>query len=156
MGLGLDRVRHDPKRSGNPNFEINLYKNPEKVSCPFAYAERNWVSEITTFLFDSSMATARTVKDVSPHDFVKAYASHLKRSGKVQFLPSLSSFSLSGSLEFPLFLRFSMLLFIWVVCVAVRFVFVLCLGCTRFELVVMIVISFCLGLCLWWEENRSY
>ncbi|WVZ10371.1 hypothetical protein V8G54_014901 [Vigna mungo] len=29
------------------------------------------------------MATARTVKDVSPHDFVKAYASHLKRSGKV-------------------------------------------------------------------------
>ncbi|KAL6013446.1 Protein component of the small (40S) ribosomal subunit [Asimina triloba] len=30
------------------------------------------------------MATARTVKDVSPHDFVKAYAAHLKRSGKVE------------------------------------------------------------------------
>ncbi|KAL5153074.1 40S ribosomal protein S19-1 [Glycine soja] len=30
------------------------------------------------------MATARTVKDVSPHDFVKAYASHLKRSGKME------------------------------------------------------------------------
>ncbi|CAN6450045.1 unnamed protein product [Victoria cruziana] len=30
------------------------------------------------------MATARTVKDVSPHDFVTAYASHLKRSGKVE------------------------------------------------------------------------
>lgn len=29
------------------------------------------------------MATGKTVKDVSPHDFVKAYASHLKRSGKV-------------------------------------------------------------------------
>ncbi|RDX78609.1 40S ribosomal protein S19-1 [Mucuna pruriens] len=29
------------------------------------------------------MATARTVKDVSPHDFVKAYSAHLKRSGKV-------------------------------------------------------------------------
>lgn len=28
-------------------------------------------------------ATARTVKDVSPHEFVKAYAAHLKRSGKV-------------------------------------------------------------------------
>ncbi|KAK3225863.1 hypothetical protein Dsin_005725 [Dipteronia sinensis] len=28
------------------------------------------------------METARTVKDVSPHEFVKAYASHLKRSGK--------------------------------------------------------------------------
>ncbi|CAA6667365.1 unnamed protein product [Spirodela intermedia] len=28
------------------------------------------------------MEAARTVKDVSPHEFVKAYASHLKRSGK--------------------------------------------------------------------------
>ena len=36
------------------------------------------------------METARTVKDVSPHEFVKAYAAHLKRSGKV----SLSSLSL--------------------------------------------------------------
>lgn len=30
-----------------------------------------------------TMAAARTVKDVSPHEFVKAYAAHLKRSGKV-------------------------------------------------------------------------
>lgn len=29
------------------------------------------------------MEAARSVKDVSPHDFVKAYAAHLKRSGKV-------------------------------------------------------------------------
>jgi len=29
------------------------------------------------------MATAKTVKDVSPHEFVKAYSAHLKRSGKV-------------------------------------------------------------------------
>lgn len=36
------------------------------------------------------MATARTVKDVSPHEFVVAYAAHLKRSGKV-FLLSFSS-----------------------------------------------------------------
>ncbi|PWA61480.1 Ribosomal protein S19e [Artemisia annua] len=28
------------------------------------------------------METARTVKDVSPHEFIKAYAAHLKRSGK--------------------------------------------------------------------------
>jgi len=27
--------------------------------------------------------TAKTVKDVSSHDFVRAYAAHLKRSGKV-------------------------------------------------------------------------
>ncbi|KAK7852690.1 40s ribosomal protein s19-3 [Quercus suber] len=27
------------------------------------------------------METARNVKDVSPHEFVKAYAAHLKRSG---------------------------------------------------------------------------
>ncbi|KAI3761289.1 hypothetical protein L1987_51701 [Smallanthus sonchifolius] len=30
------------------------------------------------------METARTVKDVSPHEFVKAYAAHLKRSGKME------------------------------------------------------------------------
>ncbi|KAK9148447.1 hypothetical protein Scep_007204 [Stephania cephalantha] len=30
------------------------------------------------------METAKTVKDVSPHDFVKAYSSHLKRSGKME------------------------------------------------------------------------
>ncbi|KAL3721313.1 hypothetical protein ACJRO7_033758 [Eucalyptus globulus] len=27
---------------------------------------------------------ARTVKDVSPHEFVNAYAAHLKRSGKIE------------------------------------------------------------------------
>ncbi|KAK5819803.1 hypothetical protein PVK06_024827 [Gossypium arboreum] len=36
------------------------------------------------------MEVARTVKDVSPHEFVKAYAAHLKRSGK-GFRPSLES-----------------------------------------------------------------
>ncbi|KAK9996181.1 hypothetical protein SO802_020867 [Lithocarpus litseifolius] len=30
------------------------------------------------------METARNVKDVSPHEFVKAYAAHLKRSGHVE------------------------------------------------------------------------
>ncbi|KAI5071307.1 hypothetical protein GOP47_0013558 [Adiantum capillus-veneris] len=30
------------------------------------------------------MATAKTVKDVSPHEFVRAYAAHLKRSGKIE------------------------------------------------------------------------
>ncbi|RWW06684.1 hypothetical protein BHE74_00020634 [Ensete ventricosum] len=29
-------------------------------------------------------AVAKTVKDVSPHEFVKAYSAHLKRSGKVR------------------------------------------------------------------------
>lgn len=38
------------------------------------------------------MATAKTVKDVSPHEFVKAYAAHLKRSGKVRLLLDLYSF----------------------------------------------------------------
>lgn len=33
--------------------------------------------------------SARTVKDVSPHEFVKAYAAHLKRSGKVPLFASL-------------------------------------------------------------------
>ncbi|CAL1409111.1 unnamed protein product [Linum trigynum] len=30
---------------------------------------------------------AGTVKDVSPHEFVKAYAAHLKRSGKIELPP---------------------------------------------------------------------
>ncbi|KAK4601111.1 hypothetical protein RGQ29_010616 [Quercus rubra] len=30
------------------------------------------------------MEAARTVKDVSPHEFVKSYAAHLKRSGRVE------------------------------------------------------------------------
>ncbi|KAL3568053.1 hypothetical protein D5086_030704 [Populus alba] len=30
------------------------------------------------------MATAKSVKDVSPHEFVKAYSAHLKRSGKIE------------------------------------------------------------------------
>nr|CAD1837916.1 unnamed protein product [Ananas comosus var. bracteatus] len=30
------------------------------------------------------METAKTVKDVSPHEFVKAYSAHLKRSGKME------------------------------------------------------------------------
>ena len=29
------------------------------------------------------MEAARTVKDDSPHEFVKSYAAHLKRSGRV-------------------------------------------------------------------------
>uniref|UniRef100_A0A1D1XMC1 40S ribosomal protein S19-1 n=1 Tax=Anthurium amnicola TaxID=1678845 RepID=A0A1D1XMC1_9ARAE len=33
------------------------------------------------------MEAARTVKDVSPHDFVGAYSSHLKRSGKIELPP---------------------------------------------------------------------
>ncbi|KAH9623344.1 hypothetical protein KSS87_000316 [Heliosperma pusillum] len=31
-----------------------------------------------------SIKISKAVKDVSPHDFVKAYASHLKRSGKME------------------------------------------------------------------------
>ncbi|KAK1296053.1 40S ribosomal protein S19-1 [Acorus calamus] len=33
---------------------------------------------------ETGVRAARTVKDVSPHDFVKAYSAHLKRSGKVE------------------------------------------------------------------------
>lgn len=42
------------------------------------------------------MEAAKTVKDVSPHEFVKAYSSHLKRSGKV---------ALSLSLRLSVFIR---------------------------------------------------
>ena len=39
------------------------------------------------------MEAARTVKDVSPHEFVKAYAAHLKRSGHVYLSLSLFLYS---------------------------------------------------------------
>ncbi|RAL45203.1 unnamed protein product [Cuscuta campestris] len=44
------------------------------------------------------MATARTVKDVSPHDFVKAYSAHLKRSGKME-LPEWVDIVKTGKLK---------------------------------------------------------
>ncbi|KAF2299335.1 hypothetical protein GH714_031623 [Hevea brasiliensis] len=44
------------------------------------------------------MATARTVKDVSPHEFVKAYAAHLKRSGKIE-LPHWTDIVKTGTLK---------------------------------------------------------
>ncbi|KAI5667084.1 hypothetical protein M9H77_16937 [Catharanthus roseus] len=44
------------------------------------------------------MTTPRTVKDVSPHDFVKAYASHLRRSGKME-LPHWVDIVKTGELK---------------------------------------------------------
>ncbi|KZV42765.1 hypothetical protein F511_07462 [Dorcoceras hygrometricum] len=44
------------------------------------------------------MATAKTVKDVSPHEFVKAYAAHLKRSGKME-LPEWTDIVKTGVLK---------------------------------------------------------
>ncbi|KAL9152394.1 hypothetical protein ABFS82_11G119200 [Erythranthe guttata] len=43
-------------------------------------------------------ATAKTVKDVSPHDFVKSYAAHLKRSGKME-LPEWTDIVKTGVLK---------------------------------------------------------
>ncbi|KAG6420972.1 hypothetical protein SASPL_117518 [Salvia splendens] len=43
-------------------------------------------------------ATAKTVKDVSPHEFVKAYAAHLKRSGKME-LPEWTDIVKTGVLK---------------------------------------------------------
>ncbi|KAJ8553709.1 hypothetical protein K7X08_024387 [Anisodus acutangulus] len=44
------------------------------------------------------METARNVKDVSPHEFVKAYAAHLKRSGKME-LPEWTDIVKTGKLK---------------------------------------------------------
>ncbi|KAL8471698.1 hypothetical protein ACS0TY_029081 [Phlomoides rotata] len=44
------------------------------------------------------MATAKNVKDVSPHEFVKAYAAHLKRSGKME-LPEWTDIVKTGVLK---------------------------------------------------------
>lgn len=51
------------------------------VCCGSLRERRERVSERA---MTAAMAgTAKTVKDVSSHDFVRAYAAHLKRSGKV-------------------------------------------------------------------------
>ncbi|XP_075512713.1 small ribosomal subunit protein eS19z [Primulina tabacum] len=44
------------------------------------------------------MSTAKTVKDVSSHEFVKAYAAHLKRSGKME-LPEWTDIVKTGVLK---------------------------------------------------------
>ncbi|XP_009773201.2 small ribosomal subunit protein eS19x-like [Nicotiana sylvestris] len=44
------------------------------------------------------MEAARTVKDVSPHEFVKAYTAHLKRSGKME-LPEWTDLVKTGKLK---------------------------------------------------------
>ncbi|KNA16999.1 hypothetical protein SOVF_083970 [Spinacia oleracea] len=44
------------------------------------------------------MEGGKTVKDVSPHDFVKAYAAHLKRSGKME-LPHWTDIVKTGKLK---------------------------------------------------------
>ncbi|KAG5522744.1 hypothetical protein RHGRI_034781 [Rhododendron griersonianum] len=44
------------------------------------------------------MEAAKTVKDVSPHEFVKAYSSHLKRSGKME-LPQWTDIVKTGTFK---------------------------------------------------------
>nr|XP_009787026.1 PREDICTED: 40S ribosomal protein S19-3-like [Nicotiana sylvestris] len=44
------------------------------------------------------MEAAKTVKDVSPHEFVKAYTAHLKRSGKME-LPEWTDLVKTGKLK---------------------------------------------------------
>ncbi|XP_075111472.1 small ribosomal subunit protein eS19x-like [Nicotiana tabacum] len=44
------------------------------------------------------MEAARTMKDVSHHEFVKAYAAHLKRSGKME-LPEWTNLVMTGKLK---------------------------------------------------------
>ncbi|XP_027167747.1 40S ribosomal protein S19-3-like [Coffea eugenioides] len=44
------------------------------------------------------MESARTVKDVFPQEFVKAYAAHLKRSGKIE-LPPWTDIVKTGTLK---------------------------------------------------------
>ncbi|KAK6251916.1 hypothetical protein QUC31_013636 [Theobroma cacao] len=47
------------------------------------------------------MATVRRVKDVSPHELVKAYAAHLKRSGKIELPPWTDTVKTARFKELP-------------------------------------------------------
>jgi len=42
-------------------------------------------TETSSAVVEAMASTAKTVKDVPSHDFVRAYAAHLQRSGKVTF-----------------------------------------------------------------------
>lgn len=46
----------------------------------------------------AATATANTVKDVQPHEFVRAYAAHLKRTGKVE-VPTWADLVKTGSMK---------------------------------------------------------
>ncbi|KAK2385997.1 chloride channel protein CLC-f [Trifolium repens] len=58
------------------------------VAQPQAYALVSWLYSMRERERHNQspaiMTTAKTVKDVSPHEFVKAYSAHLKRSGKLE------------------------------------------------------------------------
>ncbi|WZY83200.1 hypothetical protein YC2023_029584 [Brassica napus] len=68
-------------------FEKDIDRNKVELWCAEIKLERDEQGEICARLDWCAMATGKTVKDVSPHDFVKAYASHLKRSGKIELPP---------------------------------------------------------------------
>jgi len=74
-------------------------KNPSQLHISETLIQLCFVRERSSRKQSSgtTMATARTVQDVSPHEFVKAYSAHLKRSGKVnqstqQFLSTFQFF----------------------------------------------------------------
>jgi hypothetical protein len=50
--------------------------------CSFACARETGDGDLFAVV-EAMASTAKTVKDVPSHDFVRAYAAHLKRSGKV-------------------------------------------------------------------------
>ncbi|PKI61857.1 hypothetical protein CRG98_017755, partial [Punica granatum] len=55
---------------------VRFYPLSQPISWSSSVAERNSSSGGRR---EREVATARTAKDVSPHEFVKAYAAHLKR-----------------------------------------------------------------------------
>lgn len=89
VGFNLIRIRPAPEKKKKTLIENWLlryiYTFWLRIESFWLWgkSERVIRSDSVELFISRAMASGRTVKDVSPHEFVKAYASHLKRSGKV-------------------------------------------------------------------------
>ncbi|RWW71686.1 hypothetical protein BHE74_00020565 [Ensete ventricosum] len=112
VGFLIEITTHDINSRKNESNSAHLLRceslprqKNRALSLPVGSLRRSqlWLPRVAVALSCSSArrqtstmenAVARTVKDVSPHEFVKSYSAHLKRSGKVQSIFSFFSYSL--------------------------------------------------------------
>ncbi|RRT62733.1 hypothetical protein B296_00019147 [Ensete ventricosum] len=101
VGFPIEITTHDINSRKNESNSAHLLQceslprqKNRALSLPVGSLRRSqlWLPRVAVALSCSSArrqtstmenAVARTVKDVSPHEFVKSYSAHLKRSGKI-------------------------------------------------------------------------
>ncbi|URE27114.1 40S ribosomal protein [Musa troglodytarum] len=93
----MGQYRASPSESGEDKEEgqrmpVSSYKrggqlcseNPTRLGSPSLFSRAPEAAAAAVLMATMETAVAKTVKDVSPHEFVKAYSAHLKRSGKME------------------------------------------------------------------------